>query len=357
LENNTKTAFIDFTSNDYLGLSTHPKIIHNAQYYTETFGVGGKSSRLLQNAQSIYLSLENKIALDKGTEAALLFNSGFQTNITVLAAVLDKKTLKEKPLVFFDRANHASLYQGCYLAGANIIRYRHLDMDHLRSLLESYAHRDVPKFIVTETVFGMDGDIADLNQLTTLAKRHKAFLYVDEAHATGLFGKKGYGLSCDYQDDIHLSMGSCSKALGVSGGYVACSTLLKEYLVNKCSGFIYSTALSPMIIGAIEAGWDLLPTFTNERSHIFEIANYLRGQLKVLKLEIGNSISQIVPIILGKEEKVVSIQKFLKEKGIYVSAIRPPTVSPKTARLRISINKDHSFEDIDTFIEELKACL
>lgn len=340
-----------------MGLSTHQKVILNAQHYAEKFGVGGKSSRLLQKKQSIYLNLENKLARDKGTEAALLFNSGFQANTTVLAALLDKKTLGVKPLVFFDRANHASIYQGCHLAGANIIRYRHLDMAHLSSLLENYTHLDVPKFIVTETVFGMDGDVVDLSQLTALAKTHKAFVYVDEAHATGLFGKKGYGLSCDYQNDIHLSMGSFSKALGSSGGYVACSHLLREYLINKCSGFIYSTAPSPMILGAIEAGWDLLPTFTNERSHIFKMADYLREQLKNLKLEIGNSTSQIIPIILGKEDKVISVQKYLKEKGIYVSAIRPPTVSPKTARLRININKDHNLKHIDAFVTELKTCL
>ena len=341
---------LDFTSNSYLNLSTHPKVIQNAQDYAMKYGVGGKSSRLLQDEQSIYLNLEKKIAKGKEAEAALLFNSGFQANISVLAALLDKKTLGAKPLVFFDRANHASLYQGCH---PQIIRYRHLDMDHLKSLLEAYAHLDAPKFIITETVFGMDGDIADLKHLTTLAKTHKAFLYVDEAHATGLFGTNGYGLSTD----CHLSMGSFSKALGSSGGYVACSQLLKEYLVNKCTGFIYSTAPSPMIIGACDAAWDLIPTLTSERVHIFKTADYLRKCLKELNLKTGNSTSQIVPIIIGNEDKVLGIQKQLKEKGIFVSAIRPPTVPPKTARLRININNSHTLGNIDTFIGELKSCL
>ncbi|MBY0462720.1 MAG: aminotransferase class I/II-fold pyridoxal phosphate-dependent enzyme [Alphaproteobacteria bacterium] len=358
LNNNLKNeSILDFTSNNYLSLSTHPKVIQNAQDYGAKFGVGGKSSRLLQTEQSIYLNLEKKIARDKGTQAALLFNSGFQANVSVLEALLDKKTLGAKPLVFFDRANHASLYQGCLLAGAQILRYRHLDMDHLKSLLESYAHLDVPKFIITETVFGMDGDVVDLNLITELSKTHDAFLYVDEAHATGLFGKNGYGLSTDFHDGIHLSMGSFSKALGSSGGYVACAQPLKEYLINKCKGFIYSTAPSPLIIGACEAAWDLIPTLTAERIKIFKTADYLRKCLKELHLKTGNSTSQIIPIIIGDEDKVLSIQKRLKEKGIFISAIRPPTVPPKTARLRMNISNNHNLSHIDTFINELKACL
>ncbi|MBY0281316.1 MAG: aminotransferase class I/II-fold pyridoxal phosphate-dependent enzyme [Alphaproteobacteria bacterium] len=348
---------LDFTSNSYLSLNTYPKVIQNAQDYGAKFGTSGKSSRLLQTEQSIYLDLEKKIARDKKTESALLFNSGFQANVSVLEALLDKKTLGAKPYVFFDRANHASLYQGSQLAGAQIFRYHHLDMDHLRSLLETYASLDVPKFIITETVFGMDGDVADLSLITTLAKTYNAFLYVDEAHATGLFGKNGYGLSTDFHDNINLCMGSFSKALGSSGGYVACSKQLKEYLVNKCGGFIYSTAPSPMIIGACDAAWDLIPTLTSERTQIFEMANYLRKCLKTLSLDTGKSTSQIVPIIIGDENKVLSIQKRLQEKGIFVSAIRPPTVPPKTARLRVNINNSHNVSHIDTFVNELKSCL
>ncbi len=358
LNNSLKNkAALDFTSNNYLTLSTHPKVIQNAGHYAQKFGVGGKSSRLLQTEQSIYLNLEKKIACDKGTESALLFNSGFQANISVLEALLDKKILGAKPLVFFDRANHASLYQGCHLADAQILRYRHLDMDHLKSLLETYAHQDVPKFIITETVFGMDGDVVNLDLITALAKTHNAFLYVDEAHATGLFGKNGYGLSTDFHDGIHLSMGSFSKALGSSGGYIACSQSLKEYVVNKCSGFVYSTAPSPMVIGACDAAWDLIPRLTPERIHIFKMADYLRKRLKELNLKIGHSTSQIIPVIIGNEDKVLCIQKRLKEKRIFVSAIRPPTIPPKTARLRININNSHTIENIDTLVNELKSCL
>lgn len=347
---------IDFSTNDYLGLSKHPQVIEQAQLFASRYGTGGTASRLVQREQDCYLALEEKIADSKKTEAALIFNSGYQANITVLAALLDKKVLQAEPLVFTDRLNHASLHQGCELAGVRQIRYQHLDCVHLESLLQTHAKSSAPKFIITESVFGMDGDCADLGALSLLAERHQAFLYVDEAHATGVLGTTGYGLSVDYSG-IHLKMGTLSKALGSSGGYVASSRKICDYLVNKGRGFIYSTAPSPMSVGAATAAWELIPTLSQERVRLHQMANWLREQLRDRSLDVGQSQTQIIPVILGDEERVMKVKTKLAERGLFVAAIRPPSVPQKTARLRLSLTTLHTEDNLKALLKGLDECL
>lgn len=347
---------IDFSTNDYLGLSKHPLVIEKAQQFAAEYGVGGMASRLVRRDQDLYFALEDKIARSKHAEAALLFNSGYQTNATILAALLDKKVLGKEPLVFSDRLNHASLHHGCELADVRQIRYQHLDWMHLEALLKVYVKSSAPKFIVTESVFGMDGDCADLGVLSHLAERYGAFLYVDEAHATGVLGSTGYGLSADFPG-IHLKMGTMSKAIGCSGGYIATSWKICDYLVNKGRGFIYSTAPSPMIVGAISAAWDLIPTLTEERHQLQAKASWLRQQLTDQGLNVGQSQTHIIPLILGDEELVMEVAERLAERGLFVSAIRPPTVPPGTARLRLSVTAFHSQSDLEALIQGLKECL
>ena len=332
----------DFSHNDYLGLSRHPLLIQRAQEYGELYGVGAKSSRILQRDQEIYLALEQKISRTKKTKCALIFNSGYQANATVLSSLLDKSVLRSEPLVFADRLNHASLHHGIRLAGVRQIRYRHLDMNHLETLLKTHHSQSNPKYIVTESVFGMDGDVTDLAVLTQLASQYGAFLYVDDAHATGMLGEGGYGMTSAYVSGIHLSMGTFSKAVGASGAYVACSEGIRNYLVNRCSGFIYSTAPSPMVIGAVDAAWDLLPTLDAQRESIMDHAEYVRRDLLTLGLETFGSTTHIVPILLKTSEACLVAQQKLREQGILVSAIRPPTVPAHTARLRLGIGIDHT---------------
>lgn len=347
---------VDFSTNDYLGLSQHPQVIEQAQFFAGKYGVGGRASRLIRRDQDLYLVLEEKIARAKKAEAALIFNSGYQANAAVLAALLDKKILQAEPLVFTDRLNHSSLHHGCELAGARQIRYQHLDWAHLKSLLQTHAGSSAPKFIVTESVFGMDGDCADLGVLSQLADRFGAFLYVDEAHATGVLGSTGYGLSVDYQG-IHLKMGTLSKSIGCSGGYVATSREICDYLVNKCRGFIYSTAPSPMIVGATMAAWDLIPTLTQERADLQEKAAWLRQQLTARGLDVGQSQTQIIPVIFGDEKRVMDVKEKLADRGFIVAGIRPPTVPAGTARLRLSVTANHSPEDLEALIQALDECL
>lgn len=323
-----------------------------ATHYATKYGVGATGSRLLSGNKECFCELEEIIAKDKNSESALILSSGFIANITILAALLDKQVLKNEALVFFDRLNHSSLYQGVFLSKAKLIRYRHLDMCDLENKLDEYRDDKRPKFIVSETLFSMDGDFPDIKLLIDIAKKHRALLYLDEAFATGIFGKRGYGFSTLYDFDgvENVVMGTFSKAIGVCGAYVACSQRIRDYLINKCSGFIYSTALSPMVIGAVRAAWELVPSFEEERKELLQKGAYLTNKLNEKGFEIGNSSSHIIPIILGSEEATLKVKAKLLDKKILASAIRPPTVPAGTSRLRISLTIKHTKEDLDKLL-------
>lgn len=349
-------SFIDFSTNDYLGLSQSEVLFDAAKLSGAQFGVGSTGSRLLSGNKKIFEDFEKRIAQDKRTESALIFNSGFQSNITVLASLLDQSVLGDKPIVFFDKLNHASLYQAVFLSNAELVRYQHNDTDHLSNLLTKFKNDLRPKFIVTETIFGMDGDIAPIEKIFALSKEHEAFLYLDEAHATGIIGHNGYGLSTsiNLQEIPHLILGTFSKALGCFGAYVACSNIIKNYLINKCPGFIYSTSLSPMVIGAAAKAWDLVQHFADQRQVLsFKAAN-LRNNLQNLGFNTGDSVTHIIPIILGDENIVMSAKEKLLKQGLIVSAIRPPTVSPGTSRLRIALNVNHTESNLNHLVHALQ---
>lgn len=349
-------SFINFSTNDYLGLSQSEVLFDAAKLSGAEFGVGSTGSRLLSGNKKIFEDLEERIARDKGTESALILNSGFQANITVLASLLDQSVLGNKPIVFFDKLNHASLYQAVFLSHAELVRYRHNDMDHLSNLLTKFKNDLRSKFIVTETIFGMDGDIVSIEEIFALSKEYEAFLYLDEAHATGIIGRNGYGLSTyiNLQEVPHLVLGTFSKALGCFGAYVACSNIIKNYLINKCSGFIYSTSLSPMIIGAAAKSWDLVQHLTDQRQALFFKATNLRNNLQDLGFNTGDSVTHIIPIVLGDEDTVMSAKEKLLKQGLVVSAIRPPTVPPGTSRLRIALNVNHTGSNLDCLVHVLQ---
>lgn len=351
-----KDGIINFATNDYLQLTKHPEVIAAGKRAIDEFGCGSTGARLLTGNYPLIEAFEARIAKDKNTESALIFPSGFQTNQSVLAALLDPKVLKTQPLVFFDKHNHASLYQSLKIHNISPIRYRHLDLDHLNSLLQKYQSSLAPKFIVSETVFGMDGDKIDLLNLIDLAQKYNAFLYLDEAHATGMFGSKGYGLSTlvDLSNLPHLIMGSFSKALGGQGGYIACSHTLKTYLLNKCPGFIYTTACSPALIGSAYAAWKLIPSLEKVRQHILALSQKLHQALKTQGLAYSQATTHIQPLLLSDNAKTLERQAWFLKRNIYCSAIRPPTVP--TARLRFAIHANITEYDIKHLIEAIKAC-
>ncbi len=347
-----KKPCLDFSSNDYLQLSQSRLILKSAIIGAKKYGVGSTGSRLLSGHHKLFETFETQIALSKKTERALLFNSGFQANISVLSALLERKHFQNTPLVFFDKLNHKSLYEAVNLSGAKLIRYAHNDMEHLAFLLNKYQDKNTPKFIVAETVYGMDGDVLKYNELVSLARQYHALLYLDEAHATGILGQAGYGLSTsmDFQEVEHVIMGTFSKALGGAGAYVACSNIIYQYLINACSGFIYSTACSPMMIGAMQKAWDLVPSLQPSVIKMFELAQYCRQRLKKIGLETGDSSTHIIPLIYREAKQALEMKNILQANHIVVSFIQYPTVPKNQARLRIALNISHQKKDIDKLL-------
>ncbi|MEO5374527.1 MAG: 8-amino-7-oxononanoate synthase [Alphaproteobacteria bacterium] len=342
---------VNFSSNDYLGLSRHPTLIARARDWSERWGVGAGASRLVCGTLDLHAEVEDKLAAFKGTEAALVFNSGYQANSAILPALFDREMLGAEPLVFTDRLIHASMHHGCRSAGIREVRFRHNDMDHLESLLAAHAGREGVRFILTESVFSMDGDRADLAGLVDLAERHEAFLYVDEAHATGVLGPGGAGLSREFPGRVDLAMGTFSKALGGFGAYVAGSRRLMDYLVNRCAGFIYSTALPPAVLGAMDAALDLVPSLDAERGRVLAMAEQLRQALQKAGLDTGASTTQIVPAMVGGEAAALDASRALEEGGVLGIAIRPPTVPKGSSRIRFAVSAGHGPEQMARLLD------
>ncbi|MEG6509213.1 8-amino-7-oxononanoate synthase [Methyloligella sp. 2.7D] len=342
-------SYINFSSNDYLALRFRPELIARAKEWLEAYGAGSGASRLVTGNLPAFADLEAKLALLKGKPAALVMASGFQANAAGLQALLDRAVLGAEPTVFSDRLNHASMHFGCAAAGIRQQRYRHLETAHLAELLDKRSEDEAPKFILTESVFSMDGDIADIDAIAELSRKHEATLVVDDAHGTGIMGEAGEGLS----GGADIVIGTFSKALGGFGAYIACSETVKDYLINRCGGLIYSTALPPSVLGAMDAALDLIPQLSAERAHVANLANRFREGAKMLKLETGASASQIVPVIVGTAEAANNLSRSLKANGYWVTAIRPPTVPAGTARLRFAFNAAHTEADIDGLLSVL----
>lgn len=355
LPSEVNNNLLDFTSNDYLNFSVNDQILLAARQASEIYGVGSTGSRLISGNNELFEEFEAQIARDKNTEDAMIFVSGFQANFSALSSLLDKKVLGGQAMVFFDKANHSSLYQAVFLSGAKMVRYRHNDMEHLEDLMKKYKDDNSPKFIVAETVHGMDGDLVDMEGIIYIAAKYKAFLYLDEAHATGVFGGKGYGLSTDYslKDVPHVIMGTFSKALGAQGAYIACSKHIKDYLVNKATGFIYSTAPSPLVIAAARKAWELIKDMDVKRTSLLELSSFLREGLKGMGFNTGKSNSHIVPVIIGSDHEVGDKADKLRVHGILVYPVRSPTVSQGSARLRISLTLKHTKDDVLRLLEAL----
>jgi 8-amino-7-oxononanoate synthase len=342
-------SYINFASNDYLALRFNEALIGRAVEWAEIYGVGSGASRLVTGNLDLFAPIEAKVAKLKEKQAALVMASGFQTNAAVLQALFDKTVLGAEPLVFADRLNHASIHFGCQAAGVRQLRYRHCDSAHLEELLSQYQVGERPRFILTESVFSMDGDVAPLAEIARLARAHDACLIVDDAHATGILGAGGSGLS----GHADIVIGTFSKALGGFGGFVASSETMRDYLINRCSGMIYSTALPPPVLGAIDAALDLLPGLDEERNYVARLAERFRAGANAVGLDTGASTTQIVPVILGSPEAAMVMSERLKRAGLWASPIRPPTVPAGTARLRVAFTAAHEESDIDRLLQTL----
>ncbi len=342
--------YVDFSSNDYLGLSNHPKIKEASRNALEEFGIGSSASRLLSGDSELHHQLEEKVARFKEKDAALVFNSGYQANVGIISALF-----KKGDVIFSDRLNHASIIDGILLSGAKLFRFLHNDTNHLQSLLKKERHKFKNSLIITETIFSMDGNIAPLKDIVSLAKKYNCKVMVDEAHATGIFGQNGGG--CVEEEglskEIDFIMGTFSKALGSFGAYLVCSAKIKEFLINTCRSFIYSTSLPPAIIAANLASLDLIKNESFRRKELLEKSENFREKLKKNGFKVKGS-SQIVPLIIGDSKKAASSAKELQSKNYWVLPIRPPTVPNGEARLRFSLTYNHSKETLEKLINDIK---
>lgn len=340
---------LDFSSNDYLGLATHPDVVNAAIEAARQCGAGSTGSRLLSGNYSLIESFERQIAQSKHTEAALIFSSGYQANMTVLASLLSQRVLPAPPIVFFDRLNHSSLYNAMFLSGAEYVLFERNDMGDLRRQLQKYRVASRPAFIVTETVHGMEADLLPIADVVDIAASYDCFLYLDEAHATGLYGPQGYGLSTtiDLSPVPHMVMGTFSKAIGGAGAYIACNAIMQQFMLNRTAGFIYSTAPSPMSVAAAAQAWNMVPALAAQRQQVFAMAGLLRQLLRARGITVMGDGTNIVPVCLGDESDTLALKKALQQEGMMVSAIRPPTVPTGTSRLRIAINALHDSESVN----------
>ncbi len=345
----TDKEYIDFSSNDYLGLAGHPRLIQAAKEALDEFGTSSSASRLLSGDLDIHHRLEERVADFKNKEASLVFNSGYQANVGFFASLYGKDDV-----IFSDRLNHASIVDGLLLSRAKIFRFRHNDADELEDTLKRERNKFKKALIVTETIFSMDGDRPPLKELVGLKAKYDCQIMADEAHATGIYGPNGSGVVEEegLQDHIDIIMGTFSKALGSFGAYIAASKEIIDYLINTCRSFIYSTGLPPAVVACNLASLKLVKEEPYRRDVLLENARYFRDRLKSMGFEIRGS-SQIVPVIIGGNKKTEKIAKELQAKGWWVLPIRPPTVPEGHSRLRFSLSFHHNFEILQRLIEDL----
>lgn len=344
-----ETEFLNFSSNDYLGLSADPLLLERAKEFLGSYGAGSASSRLIAGTLKIHTRLEEKLAALYQRERVLLYSTGFQANSTILPAITGKEDL-----ILADKQCHNSIITGCLASKAKWNRFRHNDMNHLESILikaQSAGFQNI--WVITESVFSMDGDMAPLYDIVALSKKYGARVYVDDAHGIGVFGKTGLGCT-EGMNEIDIIIGTFGKAAGSFGAFAACSNTVAEALVNFSNGFIYTTALPPPVIGAIDAAYDRIPQMNKEREHLLGLSLSIKEALNKSGFETGNSASHIVPVLTGGDKQTVALSERLHQQNIFAPAIRPPTVPEGKGRIRLSVTAHHTQNDIKSLTEALQ---
>ncbi len=335
--------YISLCSNNYLGLANHQGLKEASIAAIRDYGNSAAASRLISGNMEIHERLEGATAELKGTEAALLFNTGYMANGGLLQTLAD-----ERDAIFSDALNHASIIDGCRLSRAKVFVYNHRDVEHLRSLL-SMAANYRRRIVITDSVFSMEGDIAPLPNIIAAVKEHDAVFIVDDAHATGVLGKRGHGSLEHFglRDNDIIQMGTYSKALGSFGAYIACPDQVREYLINRARSFIYTTALPPSVIAASIAAIKILKEDHRILNALWRNTNLFGGGLKSLGFNTLDSETPIIPVLTGDINKTILFSERLFENGIYAAPIRPPTVPEGSCRIRTTVTAAHSESDIE----------
>ncbi len=330
--------FVSFACNDYLGLRNHPKVTAAGTLAAAKFGAGAGASRLVTGNHPFYAPLEEKLAVMKGAESALVFGSGYLTNLGVIPALMEKGDV-----IFADKLVHACIIDAAQLSGARLIRFRHNDMAHLEALLKEHREESPNALIVTDHVFSMDGDVAPLEDIAQLAEKYECWTMVDDAHGLGVVKATVH---------IDIWMGTLSKAAGVYGGYIAGSRALVDFLITAARSFVFSTGLPPAICASAIAALEVMQMEPERGARALELAQRVTAAFGLAQAQ-----SAIVPIIFGAPERALAAAERLRERGLLAVAIRPPTVPPNTARLRLALSCEHTDAQVQQLIAALQALL
>ncbi len=342
---------LNFSSNNYLGLANHPAVVAALAEHSARYGVGSGASRLIGGHMDVHAELEDAVARFKGTEASLVFGSGYLANLGILSTLGGPDAT-----IFSDELNHASIVDGCRLARARVEVYRHRDVSQLSDLLK--RSRAARKIVVTDGVFSMDGDIAPLPDLVEAKDRHGALLVVDDAHATGVLPPRGRGTTDHFGLDgrVEIQMGTLSKALGTYGAYIGASRAMVDYFINKCRPFIFNTGLPPAIAGATLASLRLLSGEPGLLASLWGNQEVFRGEMASRGRAV-DSPTAIVPILVGGDEDTMAVSGALFDRGVFVHGIRPPTVPEGTGRLRLTLMATHTREMVATAAARIDEAL
>lgn len=345
--------YLNFSSNDYLGLANHPGIIRALHTGAEKYGVGSGAAHLISGHSVAHHALEEELADFTGRQRALVFSTGYMANLGVLCTLL-----KKGDSIFEDKLNHASIIDGGLLSGATLQRYLHTDVDSLNKKISN--SNATTKLIATDGVFSMDGDIAPINQLAALAKQHKAWLMVDDAHGIGVIGKQGKGtlaLLNATSEDVPILVGTFGKAFGTFGAFIAGAEPLIETLIQNARTYIYTTALPAAIAHATRTSLKLIIQSDDRRQHLQALIKQFKEGATQLALNLMPSVSAIQPLLVGNAEKVLLIKNSLQQQGIVVGAIRSPTVPTGTERLRITLSAAHKSQQVEQLLSSLEKVL
>lgn len=338
-------------SNNYLGLTEHPVVKNAAVQAVARWGTGAGGSRLVTGNYSLHRELEERIARFKGTQAAIVFNSGYMANLGTISALAGPEDV-----VISDELNHASIIDGCRLSRGRVMIYRHKDMARLEEIL-GQSRNCRRRLVITDGVFSMDGDLAPLPEIVALAERYRALVMVDDAHGTGVFGGRGAGTveHFNLEGRVGIQMGTLSKALASAGAYVAGESRLIDYLRNRARSFIFSTALPPSAAGAAMAAIDTMERHPEIRTKLLDNARFLHKGLTRLGFRILTGESQIIPVLVGDDAVTVAMSRALFERGVFVTGIRPPSVPPGTSRLRVTVMATHTGGDLEQALDAFEG--